>query len=75
MSSDEHKTKRIVDINGDIICEPEHYQECLRLGRQMTDRMESDDVDRSDMLVIIERLAFEIRFSLTMLKDREGVDK
>lgn len=75
MSSDEHKTKRIVDINGDIICEPEHYHECIKCGRDMIDKMEADNVDRSDMLVIIERLAFEIRFSLAMLKNREGVDK
>ena len=69
------RPKRIVDINGDIICEPEHYHECLKWGREMIDKMEADNVDRSDMLVIIERLAFEIRFSLVMLKDRQGVDK
>lgn len=78
MSVKKHKIKRptrIVDINGDIICEPEHYRESLKWGREMVDKMESDSVDRSDMLVIIERLAFEIRFSLAMLKDRQGVDK
>ena len=69
------RPKRIVDINGDIICEPEHYHECLKWGREMINKMEADNVDRSDMLVIIERLAFEIRFTLAMLKDREGVDK
>ena len=77
MSVKKHKIKRptrIVDINGDIICEPEHYHESLKWGREMVDKMESDSVDRSDMLVIIERLAFEIRFSLAMLKDREGND-
>ena len=66
---------RIIDINGDIICEPEHYHESLKCGRDMVDKMEADNVDRSDMLVIIERLAVEIGFTLTMLKDREGVDK
>ena len=75
MSSDDHKTKRIVDINGDIICEPEHYHECLKWGREMIDKMEVDNVDRSDMLVILNRLSEEIRFSMLMLKDREGVDK
>ena len=69
------RPKRIVDKNGDIICEPEHYHECLKWGREMINKMEADNVDRSDMLVIIERLAFEIRFTLDMLKDREGVDK
>ena len=71
MSSDEHKTKRIVDINGDIICEPEHYHESLKWGREMVDKMESDSIDRSDMLVIVNRLAEEIRFSLVMLRDRK----
>ena len=75
MSSDEHKTKRIVDINGDIICEPEHYYECLKWGLQVIHKMEADNVDRSDMLVIMNRLAEENRFSLGMLKDRQGVDK
>ena len=75
MSSDEHKIKRIVDINGDIICEPEHYHESLKWGREMVDKMEADNVDRSDMLVIVNRLAEEIRFSLVMLKGRQGVDK
>ena len=75
MSSNEHKTKRIVDINGDVIREPEGYHEALELGRKMIDKMEEDNVDRSDMLVIIERLAVEVRFTLVMLKDREGVDK
>ena len=75
MSSNEHKTKRIVDINGDVIREPEGYHEALELVRKMIDKMEEDNVDRSDMLVIIERLAVEVRFTLVMLKDREGVDK
>jgi len=34
--------------------------ECLKWGREMIDKMEEDNVDRSDMLVIIERLAVEI---------------
>ena len=65
------KTKRIVDINGDIIVEPEHYHESLKWGREMIDKMEKDCVDRSDMLVIIKRLEEEMRFTLCMLKDRD----
>lgn len=64
------KPKRIVDINGDIIIEPQHYHESLRWGREMIDKMEKDGVDRSDMLVIIKRLEEEMRFTLCMLKDR-----
>ena len=69
------RPKRIIDVNGDVIREPEGYHEALELGRKMINKMEADNVDRSDMLVIIERLAVEIGFTLTMSKDREGVDK
>lgn len=71
MSSGTGKAKRLVDINGDVIDEPHHYHETLRWGRKMVDKMEADNVDRSDMLVIVERLAFEIRFSLSMLRGRD----
>jgi hypothetical protein len=63
---------RLVDINGDIISEPDHYHECLKWGRQMIEVMEDDNIDRSDMLVIANRLYEEIRFSLTMLPDRKS---
>ena len=65
-------TKRIIDINGDVIVEPEHYHECLRWAREMIDKMEEDGVDRSDMYAIICRLYQEMLFTLTMLKDRKG---
>jgi hypothetical protein len=32
--------KRLVDINGDIINEPEHYHESLKWARFMVDKME-----------------------------------
>ena len=71
LTREEHKPpKRLVDINGDIINEPPHYHECLKWGREMIDAMEAEDIDRSDMLVIVNRLAEEIRFTMVMLKDR-----
>lgn len=63
-------TKRIIDINGDVIVEPEHYHSSLDYVQQMVDKMEEDGVDRSDMYVIICRLYQEMLFTLTMLKDR-----
>lgn len=64
--------KRLVDINGDIIQTPPYYHEALRWGREMVDQMEAAQVDRSDMLVICNRLAEEIRFQLVMLRDRDS---
>lgn len=63
--------KRIVDIHGDIICEPLGYWDCLRSGGEMLAKMESEGVDRSDMYVVLDNLAFELRFQLTMLKKRQ----
>ncbi len=65
------KSKRLVDIDGYIINEPEHYHESLRWGREMIDSMEHANVDRSDMSVIVQRLFEEMRFHLALLKDRE----
>lgn len=64
--------QRLVDINGDIICEPEHYRESLKWARFMVDKMEEDKIDRSDMLVICNRLAEQVRFQLAMLRDRDA---
>jgi predicted alpha/beta hydrolase family esterase len=65
------KPKRIVDINGTIINEPQHYHESLKWAREMVQEMENDNVDRSDMQVVIERLSEEVRFTLLMLRDRD----
>ena len=65
------KPKRLVDNDGYIINEPEHYHESLRWGREMIDSMEHANVDRSDMCVIVQRLFEEIRFSMVGLRDRE----
>jgi hypothetical protein len=69
------KPKRLVDIDGYIINEPEHYHESLRWGREMVDSMEHANIDRSDMLVIINRLSEEVRFAMAVLRDREPPDE
>jgi hypothetical protein len=60
--------KRVIDINGDIICEPVHYWDCIHSGVEMIEKMESEGVDRSDMHVILNKLVFELQFQITMLK-------
>jgi hypothetical protein len=64
------KTKRLIDIDGDVINEPKHYHAALEWGREMIDKMEEENVDRSDMQVILYRLYEEMRFTLVMLKSR-----
>ncbi len=63
--------KRLIDINGDVITEPQHYHESLKWARHMVDVMEEDNIDRSDMMVIVHCLHEEMRFALTMLRDRD----
>lgn len=64
--------KRLIDINGDVIVDPQHYHESLRWAREMIGSMEADNIDRSDMLVVCSRLAEEVRFTLAMLRDRDA---
>ena len=64
------KPSRLIDINGYVINEPQHYHEALQWAQNMVNSMEALDIDRSDMLVICNRLAEEVRFALLMLKDR-----
>lgn len=65
-------SKRLIDINGDVIVEPQHYHESLKWARHMVDEMEEQKVDRSDMLVIVNRLYEEMKFSLALLRDRDA---
>lgn len=65
------ETKRIIDINGYTINEPKHYHSALEYARLMIDTMEKENIDRSDMLVILTRLFEDIRFTFTLLKDRK----
>ena len=65
------KPKRIVDINGQMINAPEHYHETLKWGNHMIDKMDEDNVDRSDMPVVINDLYRELTFNLTFLKRRD----
>ena len=64
-------TKRLVDINGDIVITPEHYYSVLQEAENMIEKMESENVDRADMMVVLETLASEMKFRLRMLKNRD----
>jgi hypothetical protein len=59
-------TKRIVDINGEIMYLPKGYGEALNAARNMIDGMESDKVDRSDMAVVLATLMTELNFHLNI---------
>ena len=61
---------RIIDNNGDVITEPKYYHETLNKARKMIDWMESENVDRSDMNVIVDRLCSEIKFLLSFLEEK-----
>jgi hemerythrin len=61
---------RITDINGQTIVSPEHYHESLKEIGNMIDKMESNDVDRADMHLILNDLFCEAHFHLTFLKKR-----
>lgn len=63
-------TKRIVDINGKMVTYPKHYHDVLNLAYKMIGEMESDNVDRSDMRVVLKYLMSEIEFEVTFLPDR-----
>jgi len=63
-------TKRIVDINGNVVNVPKHYYEVIELASKMIDSMESENVDRSDMEVIVRSMSSEINFYLCFLPDR-----
>jgi hypothetical protein len=63
--------KRLVDINGKIIVEPCGYYETLELSRSMIDSMEEENIDRSDMCLVIDSLHREMQFCLSMLKNRD----
>lgn len=64
------KPKRIIDINGDAMNLPVAYYETINIGRKLIDEMEKDNIDRSDMRVVIDILCGELKFDLAMLKDR-----
>lgn len=59
-------TKRIVDINGEIVYLPKGYGEALNAALNMIDGMESDKVDRSDMAVVLTTLMTELNFHLNI---------
>lgn len=66
-------SKRIIDINGSIVYLPKGYGESLNAARKMLDDMESENVDRSDMAVVLANLMTELNFHLNIyLPKRTG---
>ena len=59
-------SKRLVDVNGDIINNPEGWLEASTAIENMIDKMDADNIDRSDMSVVLASLlnsaAFHLRF-------------
>ncbi len=59
-------SKRLVDVNGALINTPEGWSEAIKAIEDMLDKMEADNIDRSDMSVILTSLfdcaSFHLRF-------------
>lgn len=65
--------KRITDVNGDIINEPEHYSKAREAVIEMLEKMDSENVDKADMYVAISNLITESHFYVRFhLEDRKG---
>lgn len=64
-------TKRIIDINGDSISLPEEYSTALNAINALIDKLEEQQVDRSDMAVVLLDLVGEAQFHLRFLEDRD----
>lgn len=62
--------KRLVDVNGDIINTPEGWLEASTAIESMLDKMDADNIDRSDMSVILTFLFNSASFHLRFLGKR-----
>lgn len=63
--------KRILDVNGQIITVPKEYHLALEYACEMIDKLESENVDRSDMYAVLHHLMSDISYHLTFLKCEE----
>lgn len=63
-------SKRLVDVNGDIINTPEGWFEASTAIESMLDKMDADNIDRSDMSVILTSLFNSASFHLNFLGKR-----
>lgn len=66
------QTTRIIDINGDMINPPESYYKAIGALIKFISEMEADNVDRSDMYVMLENVHDEATFHLKFLKPRSS---
>jgi len=63
-------SKRLVDVNGDIINNPEGWLEAITAIENMIDKMDADNIDRSDMNVVLFSLFNSASFHLNFLGKR-----
>ncbi len=63
--------KRAVDIDGQIINEPQGYADCVETLRSLVDELDGDGVDRSDIQVVLSSIMFEANYHLALLPSRQ----
>ncbi len=56
--------KRVIDYRGDAISYPSGYEKSLNSITEMIDSMHQDNVDISDMYVILAKLNAEVQFHM-----------
>jgi hypothetical protein len=66
--------KRLIDINGDIVVEPPYYDEARTVIEKMIDGMSQEDIDKSDMVVILQGLFTDSNFYMRFLAGRKKED-
>jgi hypothetical protein len=54
--------KRIFDIQENVILDPQHYHTVKEAAYAMLDQMEKDEIDRSDMVVVLNNLMSDLQF-------------
>jgi len=63
--------KRAVDIDGQLINEPQGYAGCVETLRSLIDELDVDGVDRSDIQVVLSSIMFEANYHLALLPSRQ----
>ncbi len=56
--------KRIIDLQGCTIVEPKHFHKTKTAAYEMLDEMEKENIDISDMFVVLNNLMSDLQFYL-----------